>query len=116
MLTVYDTIKRAKVVVWIAKGGKKVINLHDSPQPQDMSPGQQEVRCSLPPFFLSPGQYEVGILCFSDETELSAWSGNLGSFVILPEPDDDYDIWNMGVVNLKGCGKRFLVADKAGTS
>ena len=69
------------------------------------------MRASLPPFFLSPGQYEVGVLCFSDETKLSAWSSNLGSFVVLPEPDEDYDIWNMGLVNLKGRGRRFAVTD-----
>ena len=72
--------------------------------------------CSLPPFFLSPGQYGVAILCFSDQTKLSAWSGNLGSFVILPEPDEDYDIWNMGLVNLRGRGGRFAVADRDGMS
>ena len=114
VLTISNTIKKAKAVVSITKDGKKVIKLHDNPQPKDMSPGQQDVRCSLPAFFLSPGQYGVGVLLFSHETKLSAWSSNVGSFVILPEPDDDYDIWNMGVVNLKGRGRRFEVADGDG--
>jgi homopolymeric O-antigen transport system ATP-binding protein len=116
LLSINDTIKQAKVIVSITKERKKIIDLHDGPQPKDMSLGLHEVRLSLPPFFLSPGQYGVGVLCFSDETKLSTWSGNLGSFVILPEPDDDYDIWNMGVVNLKGRGGRFAVVDRGGRS
>src|SRR5262249_43166115 len=111
LLSIKDTIRHAKVVVSITKDGKKLINVHDSLQPKDMPPGLHEVRLSLPPFFLSPGQYGVAILCFSDETKLSAWSANLGSFVILPEPDNDYDIWNMGLVNLRGRGGRFAVTD-----
>ena len=111
VLSIDDAIRQAKVVVSITKEGRKIINLHDSPQPKDMSPGLHEVRLSLPPFFLSPGQYGVGVLYFSDETKLSAWSDNLGSFIILPEPDDEYDIWNMGVVNLRGRGERIEVAD-----
>jgi lipopolysaccharide transport system ATP-binding protein len=106
-----DVIKRAKVIVSITKDGRKIIDLHDSPKPKDMSPGLHEVRVSLPPFFLSPGQYGVGVLCYSAETQLSTWSSNLGSFVIMPEPDDDYDIWNMGVVNLPGRGGRIAIAD-----
>jgi lipopolysaccharide transport system ATP-binding protein len=111
VLSINDTIGQAKVVVSITKDGRKIINLHDSPQPKDMSPGVHEVRVSLPPFFLSPGQYGVGVLCFSDEAKLSAWSDNLGLFIILPEPDEDYDIWNMGIVNLKGRGERFEVSN-----
>jgi lipopolysaccharide transport system ATP-binding protein len=111
VLSINDTIKGAKVVVWVTKDGKKIIGLHDSPQPKDMSRGQHEVRVSLPSFFLSPGQYEVSFFCFSDETKLSAWSGVLSSFLIVPEPDDDYDIWNMGLVNLRGRGKRLKVVD-----
>jgi lipopolysaccharide transport system ATP-binding protein len=111
VLSINDIIRQAKVVVSIWKEGKKIIDLHDGPQPKDMSLGLHEVRLSLPAFFLSPGQYGVGLVCFSVETKLSAWSSNLGSFVILPEPDDDYDIWNMGVVNLRGRGARFAVTD-----
>jgi lipopolysaccharide transport system ATP-binding protein len=111
VLTIHNTIKKAKVVVTIEKDGKKIINLHDGAYAKDMPPGQQEVRVSLPPFFLSPGQYGVWVLCFSEETNLSAWSGNLGSFLILPEPDVGYDIWNMGMVNLTGRGGRFEVVD-----
>jgi lipopolysaccharide transport system ATP-binding protein len=110
-LSTNDTIRQAKVVVSVTKDGRKIINLHDSPQPKDMSPGVHEVRVSLPSFFLSPGQYGVGVLCFSDETKLSAWSDGLGWFIILPEPDEDYDIWNMGIVNLKGRGERLEVAN-----
>jgi hypothetical protein len=111
VLNIKETIKGAKVVIWVTKDGKKVTGLHDAPQPRDMSPGQYEVRVSLPPFFLSPGQYEASLFCFSDKTKLSAWSGGLCSFLILPEADDDYDIWNMGLINLRGCGRRLKVAD-----
>jgi lipopolysaccharide transport system ATP-binding protein len=111
VLKARNTIKHAKVVVSITKENRKIVNLHDSAKPSDMSPGVHEVQVSLPPFFLSPGQYGVWMLCFSAETQLSAWSGNLGSFVIMPEPDEDYDIWNMGLVNLRGRGRRFTVAD-----
>src|SRR5262249_34316110 len=97
LLSIKDTITQAKVVVVITKDGKKIISLNDGPQPKDMARGLHEVQLRLPPFFLSPGQYGVWVLCFSDETKLAAWSGNLASFVILAEPDDDYDIWNMGV-------------------
>ena len=114
VLNISDAIKQAKVIVSITKDGRKIINLHDSPQPKDMSLGMHEVRVSLPAFFLSPGQYGVGMLCFSAETKSSAWSSSLGSFVIVPEPDDDYDIWNMGVVNLQGRGGRFALADRGG--
>jgi len=94
VISVKEMIKAAKVVIWITKDGigKKLIGLHDSPQPRDMLPGEHEVRVSLPPFFLSPGQYGVEVFCFSEETKLSTWSSYLSSFLILPKPDDDYDI------------------------
>ena len=37
LLSINDTIRQAKVVVSVTKDGKKIINLHDSPQPKDMS-------------------------------------------------------------------------------
>ena len=111
-IRVDQTIRQAKIVGQITKEGKKIINLHDTPQPKDLIAGQHEVRLSIPPFFLSPGRYELSVLCFSDATKLSAWSNNiLGSFVVLPEPNDDYDIWNMGVVNLQGCGERVPITE-----
>ena len=111
VLNIKETIKGAKVVIWVTKDGKKITGLHDTPQPRDMSPGQNEVRVSLPPFFLSPGQYEASLFCFSNETKQSAWSSGLCSFLILPEADDDYDIWNMGLINLKGRGSRSVLMD-----
>src|SRR5262249_39277319 len=116
VLAISDTIRQAKVIVSITRDGRKIIDLHDCPHPKDMSPGLHEVQLSVPPFFLSPGQYGIGVLCFSDETKLSTWSSYLASFVILAEPDEDYDIWNMGLVNLKGRGRRVAVTDLGGRS
>src|SRR5262249_17384272 len=59
VLSINDTIKQAKVVVSITKDSRKIINLHDCPHPKDMLPGLHEVEVSVPPFFLSPGQYGV---------------------------------------------------------
>jgi lipopolysaccharide transport system ATP-binding protein len=111
VLNVRETIKQAKVVISIIKENRKIINLHDSPQPEDMNRGLHEVQVSLPSFFLSPGQYGIGVICFSAETQLSAWSGNLGAFVIVPEIGVDYDVWNMGLVNLRGRGRRLAFTD-----
>jgi lipopolysaccharide transport system ATP-binding protein len=112
VLKVSGALKQAKVIISITKDDRKIIDLHDSPQPKDMSAGMHEVRASVPAFFLSPGQYGVGMLCIGAES--STWSSSLGSFIILPEPDDDYDIWSMGVVNLRGRGARFALSGRGG--
>jgi len=114
VLNTCHPVKQAKVIVSITKDGRKIINLHDNPEPRDMPLGLHEVCVTLPAFFLSPGQYGVGLLCFSTETQLSTWCSNFGSFVITPEPDQDYDIWNMGMVNLLGRGRRSAFADRDG--
>jgi lipopolysaccharide transport system ATP-binding protein len=108
ILEVTSLVRRAVTVVWVLKDGRKIISINDGPRPSDMSQGVHELRMTVPSFFLSAGEYAISLLCFSEETGLSAWSGHLGSFIIVPQPGEDYDIWNMGLVHLKGRGKRVL--------
>lgn len=73
MLSNNYTIGQAKVIVSIMKDGRKIIDLDDCPHPKEMSPGLHEVQVTLPPFFLSAGQYGVKVLCFSDD-ETKLWA------------------------------------------
>ena len=63
-----ETISVARVVISVVKAGQKVIDLYDAPEPESLPRGFANIRATLPPFFLSPGDYSLCIGCFSRET------------------------------------------------
>lgn len=99
-------IERAKVVLSIRKGDVKVVEIHDVEEGADLPAGTVKVRASLPAHFLSPGDYSVGLGCFSAGSNAWTIARGIARFAVMPISSGSYDIGNMGLVHLVGRGSR----------
>ena len=110
-VSITAAVPKAKVIISIRKNNDKIIDLHDVAVPADLPSGIARIRGTLPPYFLSPGDYSVSILCFSSNGEC-AWADGIGTFSILAEAAGSYDIGNMGLVHLSDRVVRVSVGEK----
>jgi len=99
-------VPAAKVVVSVFRGEQKIVELHDVTVAQDLAKGRARVKVVMPSYFLSPGSYSIGAMCFSQQTAEYAVMRGIGRFSIKAASSDVYDIANMGLVNLPSCGER----------
>jgi lipopolysaccharide transport system ATP-binding protein len=114
-LLVMETIPVARVIISVVKAGQKVIDLYDAPEPESLPRGFANFRATLPPFFLSPGDYSLCVGCFSRETGLWSWVQGAAFFTVLAESCSLYDIGNMGLVHLTSHCKRLSVGSQGST-
>jgi lipopolysaccharide transport system ATP-binding protein len=114
-LFVAEKIPEARVVISVTKTGQKVIDLYDAPAPENLPRGFANIRATLPPFFLSPGDYSLTIVCYAQGTAL--WTSVQGAafFSILPESCSLYDIGRIGLVHLTNQCKRLSVGSQEST-
>jgi energy-coupling factor transporter ATP-binding protein EcfA2 len=114
-LFVAKKIPEARVVISITKAGQKVIDLYDAPAPESLPRGFANIRATLPPFFLSPGDYSLTILCYGHGTGLWTSVQGVAFFSILPESCSLYDTAIIGLVHLTNQCKRLSVGSQEST-
>jgi lipopolysaccharide transport system ATP-binding protein len=111
-LSLSTAVPRAKVIISICRDDQKIINLHDVAVPTDLPSGATHIRGTLPPYFLSPGDYSVSVLCFSASDGGCCWANGMGPFTVMAESEGSYDIGNIGLVHLNDRVKRVSVGGK----
>ncbi len=90
----------------IYREGSRIITLHDIETPTPIEPGEFHSRFEIPPFFLRPGDYSVGVGGQTDGGYEWLWGMEVATFQIVPEWSVGYDKLNEGLVNLPSTGSR----------
>jgi lipopolysaccharide transport system ATP-binding protein len=104
-------LQQFRVTFCIHKGSQLVLSLHDTEQLADIPACTMESTVSVPAFFLSPGDYSVDVLMYSDAGS-AGWLRAKGvlHFSVNTEWAKLYEPSNlMGVVNLPRAGSRRVV-------
>jgi len=100
-------LPKFRTTLCLFKGDQLVLGMHDAEAPGDLPAGQFESVFSLPPLFLSPGDYSVDINMYSDER--GEWMTSRGHclFSVATEWHPSYEpTHGMGIVNLNKGGER----------
>ena len=87
----------------------RIATIHDLQTPEPLFPGRFRSDVEIPPFFLRPGQYSVGLQGI-DDTGLQWISGSdLVRFIIMEAWSDNYQADSAGLVNLPLVGRRIVL-------
>jgi hypothetical protein len=101
-----EPVREFRLAVTLRKNGLRLIDLLDGDRPQDLPAGAFRSEVSVPPMFLSPGEYFVSVGGYSVHSRQWLWAVDIASFVITDEATDAFDGSNMGLVHLMDCGRR----------
>ncbi len=97
--------------VGIFRDGVRVVTLHDLERPEPLSAGKFRSEVRIPPFFLRPGRYSVGIGGHDDTGARWVWAADLVNFSVREIWTDQYPSTAPGLVNLQQVGGRETIAD-----
>ena len=98
--------KEVQVFLPIYRSDQKIIDLNECAI-NDSCSKTFSVVGYLPPKFLSPGYYDIGITIVHRLSNNWSVASGIARFGIVSESGPGYDISNIGVVNLAGTVKRF---------
>ncbi len=100
-------LSKFRTTLCLYKGDQLVLGLHDAVEAVDAPPGLFESVFTLPPLFLSPGDYSVDINMYS--TERGEWlvAKSYCLFTVATQWHPLYEpTHGMGLVSLNRCGER----------
>jgi lipopolysaccharide transport system ATP-binding protein len=100
-------VPKFRTTLCIYKGGQLVLGLHDAVEPSDMPAGAFESTFTIPPFFLSPGDYSIDINMYSDQRGEWLAAHSYCLFSVANQWFPWYEpTHGMGLVNLDQSGHR----------
>ncbi|MBI1284712.1 MAG: ATP-binding cassette domain-containing protein [Thiobacillus sp.] len=103
----HTAIDDLRLVFLVYKAGALIVGIHDTEKPRSVQEGGFESTVTIPPLFLSPGDYMIEIGAYSTRNNDYLMAKNIGRFAITPDWHPMYEPTHaMGLVNLACTGSR----------
>lgn len=98
--------------VGIFRDGIRVLTLHDAKRPEPLPRGKFLSEATIPPNFLRPGRYSIGVGGRDDSDGRWLWGSDLVGFEIAERWTEHYPRDSPGLVNLQQEGRRVVLRDE----
>lgn len=105
----FARVSAYRTSVGVFREGVRVVSLHDLLSPEPLSPGKFKSEVEIPPFFLRPGRYTIGVGGHDDTGSQWVWGSDLVSFTIREIWSEKYQWEAAGLVNLPHAGRRTML-------
>lgn len=106
-----ESLSAYRTSVGIFKDGVRIVSLHDLQHPEPLPVGRFRSEVEIPPFFIRPGRYSIGLGGHDDTGNQWVWGPHLARFSVKELWTEDYEPTSPGLVNLPVVGRRTIIED-----